>query len=253
LSAKSGLMKKIFSTIWHLWALLGIALMTLFWAIVASVLFVLFVKVSDRVLYATFKFCSKAYAICCLIWMGIYVKVDWRYKPKRKEKLIVIANHTSFLDIYALFATFPGVITFMGKEELGKFPVFGFIYKKMIITVNRKSRASRVESVKQSKEWLDKGFSLCIYPEGGIPKTDTILDGFKKGAFVLALEVNTPIIPILTPDNKDAFPYSISKGRPGVIRMVYDKPVELNESKPLEEWMDYFHKRMKEDLELLKK
>lgn len=246
-------MKKIFSTIWHVWALIGIILLTILWALFASACFILFNKTSDRLMFSTFKFATRYYAITVLIWMGIYVKTTWKYKPKKKENLIVIANHTSFLDIYALFATYPGVITFMGKKEFSKLPIFGHIYKRMIVNVDRKSKESRLQSLQESKDWLAGGRSLCLYPEGGIPKADTILAPFKKGAFTLAKDTDVPIISVLTPDNKEAFPYSITKGHPGVIRIVYNTPIRIDDSKPLNQWIDDTHQQMVDELNTLKR
>lgn len=112
----------------------------------------------------------------------------------------------------------------MGKKELAKFPLFGYIYKRTCILVDRSNTKSRVEAFRRAEMRLSEGLSICIFPEGGVPDDlDLILDEFKDGAFRLAIEHQIPIAPMTFHDNKKRFPYSFFKGSPGKMRVKIQK------------------------------
>lgn len=74
---------------------------------------------------------------------------------------------------------------------------------------------------------IERGLSVCIFPEGGVPDDETILlDHFKEGAFKLAIQHQIPILPISFGDNKERFPYTFFAGSPGIMRVKIHKQVE---------------------------
>jgi 1-acyl-sn-glycerol-3-phosphate acyltransferase len=83
-----------------------------------------------------------------------------------------------------------------------KIPVFGFMYRKLHITVDRSKLSSKYGSYTRSLKALDEGKSLVIFPEGGIVSTNPPNMGrFKDGAFRLAIEKQIAIVPITFPHN----------------------------------------------------
>lgn len=131
-----------------------------------------------------------------------------------------VANHTSMTDIMLMFYATKSPFVFVGKKELAKIPLFGFIYKRTCILVDRSNPKSRIEAFKNAEKRLDAGMSICIFPEGGVPKDlNLILDVFKDGAFKLALEHKIPIAPMTFHDNKKRFPYHHFIASPGRMRV----------------------------------
>lgn len=129
------------------------------------------------------------------------IKIDWRFKINPKQQYILCANHFSYLDIPAL-GLFPKALKFVGKSQLGKIPLFGFMYNRIHISVNRSSFRSRAKSLAKAQEELNHGFSLGFFPEGGIRLSEfPKMVPFKDGAFRLAVQNNIPIVPISFPDN----------------------------------------------------
>ena len=82
---------------------------------------------------------------------------------------------------------------------------------------------------------LNRGLSICIFPEGGVPDDESILlDEFKDGAFRLALSHHIPIVPLAFADNKKRFSYTFFSGSPGIMRAKFCGFVEtagLDDSK----------------------
>jgi len=131
-----------------------------------------------------------------------------------------VANHTSMTDIMLMFYTAKNPFVFVGKKELAKIPLFGYIYKRTCILVDRGNTKSRVEAFRRAEKRLNEGLSVCIFPEGGVPDDlSIILDEFKDGAFRLSIEHKIPVAPMTFHDNKKRFPYSFFKGGPGKMRV----------------------------------
>ncbi len=81
-------------------------------------------------------------------------------------------------------------------------PFFGYMYKKLHITVDRSKLKSRYTTLKRSMEAIDHGKSLVIFPEGGIiTEREPVLSRFKDGAFRIAIDKQIPIVPVSIPYN----------------------------------------------------
>ncbi|WP_341665364.1 lysophospholipid acyltransferase family protein [Blattabacterium cuenoti] len=139
----------------------------------------------------------------------------------KNQQYVIISNHSSIMDImliYSLMKNHP--LVFVGKAELAKVPFFGFVYKKSNILIDRKNLSSCIQVFKKIEDKVDSGKSVCIFPEGGVPKPYIFLDRFKSGAFFIAIIKRIPIIPFTIADIKTKFPsFYIIKGRPGKIRI----------------------------------
>ena len=120
----------------------------------------------------------------------------------------------------------------LGKAEIAKLPLFGYFYKNNSVIVDRENIQDAYAAFLKAAEKLNKGLSMCIFPEGGIPKASVFLKNFKNGPFKLAIEQNIKIVPITLPDNKKMFPQEYFKGTPGIVRAKVHKaidPITLNE------------------------
>lgn len=133
--------------------------------------------------------------------------IEYRFKPDKKQQYIFCANHFSILDIPTMGLVIHQPFAFVGKSSFAKKPFFGFMYSKFHILVNRESLKDRYNSLIKSLRAIDEGYSLAIFPEGGIKsKTPPYLREFKDGAFRAAIEKQIPIIPVTIGDNWRALP-----------------------------------------------
>jgi len=175
------------------------------------------------------------YRTCCFwgdLWfplIGIQHKNIFQTPTSSSVAQIFVANHTSYLDAALLVKTFRQPIRALGKVEIGKIPLFGFIYRKVIVTVDRSSAANRSRSVQVLKAVLRKGISVLVFPEGTFNETGLPLKDFYDGAFRIAVETGTPITPVLLLDSWSRLP----TGRwlalnPGRSRAVFLEPVPVD-------------------------
>jgi 1-acyl-sn-glycerol-3-phosphate acyltransferase len=107
-------------------------------------------------------------------------------------------------------------------------PVFGYIYSRAVVMVDRSNPARRAKSVRKLKAVLRKGISIFIFPEGTFNMQPTALKEFYDGAFRIAIETQTPLKPLLFLDNYQRMHYSsLLSITPGRVRTVYLEEVSV--------------------------
>lgn len=158
--------------------------------------------------------------------MGFRLKAQYDQMLETDKSYMFCPNHASLMDPFVLIALSKNPIVFVGKQEFVKIPIFGLIYKRVVIMVDRSSPKSRKRVFKMAKEKLKNGTSMAIFPEGLVPTENVVLAPFKNGAFSLAIEFEIPIVPQVYYDCKRFFSWDFFKGRPGVFRVHQHKFIE---------------------------
>jgi len=160
---------------------------------------------------------------------GVRLKILGKEKFINSQPYIVVCNHNSFMDIPISSPGIPGGNKTIAKIELSRIPLFGIVYKRGSILVDRKDDGSRKKSYLEMKEVLSSGLHMCIYPEGARNKTANPLKNFKDGAFKLAIETKTPIIPAVIIGTKKMLPADkIMYYKPGKATMIFMDPIHTS-------------------------
>ena len=196
--------------------------------------FILATILSEKTYPLFFKI-ARIWSKIILIGMGFNYSIEGDDVFEDGKSYMLVANHTSMTDIMLmLIAVKNHPFVFVGKKELAKIPIFGFIYKRVCILVDRSSSKSRYQVFERAQKRIHQGLSICIFPEGGVPEEHIVLDGFKDGAFRIAIEHQLPIVPMVFFDNKKRFSYTFFSGSPGKMRAkIY--PVVETKGKTLED------------------
>ena len=172
----------------------------------------------------------------CGVWADVWLPLVGIFhrniylEPHRKDHAcIFVANHISYMDIPVLMKTVRQPIRVLGKMELSRIPVFGFLYRHAVVMVDRSSAENRARSVMMLKVILKKNVSIVIYPEGTFNTTGEPLKEFYNGAFRIAIETQTPIKPVIFPDSKNRLHYdSMFSLTPGISRAIFMDEVPVN-------------------------
>lgn len=144
---------------------------------------------------------NRWWAKALLILVGIPFRVTYRERLNPRRQYIFCPNHCSYMDIVTLGLNKHDSV-FVGKNDLKSIPLFGFMYSKLHITVDRAKLKSRYITLVKSLKAIDQGKSLVIFPEGGIvTKYPPAMGEFKDGAFRAAIEKQIPIVPVTIPYN----------------------------------------------------
>jgi len=212
----------LLSSIWRLWFLL---IFILVFILFMPALFFFTALVKNEIIVA--RIC-RYWSKLTLYFSFIFPKVEWEEKLNKKEQYIFCPNHVSTLDIPFILAVLPMPLQYIGKAEIAKIPLFGYFFKNNSVIVDRTNKRNAYTAFIKAGEKLKMGINMCIFPEGGIPKSDVFLKKFKNGPFRLALDQNIKIVPITMPDSKSMFPEQYFKGRPGIVRIKIHKAIAPN-------------------------
>ncbi|MFN5704705.1 MAG: lysophospholipid acyltransferase family protein [bacterium] len=164
--------------------------------------------------------------------LGFYsYKVEYEADVDYNKPMIIVANHTSYLDTPLICTVIAGNYHFMGKVELLKNPVLRLFFQTIDVPVDRSNRIASYRALKRVEENIKSGLSLILYPEGTMSKNPPVMGDFKAGAFKLAVDTKVPILPISFLNN-----YKLMKGsglkfgsKPGIMRVFVHKPIETKD------------------------
>lgn len=195
-------MKNFLAKIFAAWALL-IFIITLL--PIALLMWVIGIK-PEPARTQIFRRISKVWMKMFFFLTGCSLKAIGKKNFKPGEKYIVTCNHNSLMDVPVSTPFIPGANKTIAKAEMAKIPLFGLIYKRGSILVDRNNKNSRKDSFRKMKNVLNLGMHVCIYPEGTRNITQLPLKEFHDGAFRLAIETGIPILPALIFNTKKILP-----------------------------------------------
>jgi len=195
--------KNIFARIWAIWGLISFILTFL---IIIGPAMISHVFADEKKGQHYFIKVSKFWMNIWLFLIGCPVSVSGANNFEKNKKYIVVFNHNALLDIPLSAPYTPGANKTIGKSSFSKVPIFGWFYKRGAILIDRKNENSRRKSFEMMKQVLEKDMHMCIYPEGTRNRTNEIMKPFYDGAFKLAIETDTEIIPCIIKGTKEAMP-----------------------------------------------
>jgi 1-acyl-sn-glycerol-3-phosphate acyltransferase len=133
---------------------------------------------------------------------------------------VFVCNHQSNFDAPFAFARIPRHIRFVAKKELFRIPIFGTALKAMgNIRVERSGVESDRKAIESAVEGVRTRSSILFFAEG-TRSSDGRLRAFKKGAAILALDAQVPIVPIAVAGAHEVTPKGglwVHSGRPVVL------------------------------------
>ena len=238
-------MTKVLNYIWRGWMILLGAILTIVFGIP-----VLLLSIKKE----HYKHCYFFIRIWCY---GMFYGMGFRYELiKRTDKKIdkdlqyvFISNHSSIMDVMLPCILMPDhPLCYVGKKELVNIPIFGLIYKRICVMVDRSSPRSRADVYRRCAERMEEGQSIVIFPEGGVSDDQSIvLDSFKDGAFTLAAKHQSPIAIFTFVGLKEMFPFDYGKGHPGKVKIYFTDI--LNPDQSVEMLKQDAHQKIKNILE----
>lgn len=172
-----------------------------------------------------------------IIWNIVhYWSIGWLWlmgMPRKRigprpdnQKYVYVANHISYLDTVLIYAAIPHYFRTLAKKEMARIPLFGFIYKQVAILVDRNTTEGRAKSMRLMWRMLKRECNIAVFPEGTFNETGAPLKNFYDGAFRLAINTQTPILPMIFPDTVHRWHYSTAVAlTPGKNRVIYLAPV----------------------------
>ena len=132
----------------------------------------------------------------CLFFAGLKIQVQGTENILCDRPAIYVSNHQSNFDIPIIYAGLPIQFRWMAKQELFRVPFFGLAMKRSgIVAIDRSNRRTTMHSIITAAQRIKEGTSVIIFPEG-TRTPDGKLQGFKKGALLIAAKAQVPVVPI---------------------------------------------------------
>jgi 1-acyl-sn-glycerol-3-phosphate acyltransferase len=131
--------------------------------------------------------------------------VDGKEKLDRGGPFVLVVNHQSFADLIAMcFLDHP--TKYLGKASVFDVPFFGWAMRIAgQVPVVRGNRDSGREALDRLGDWLDRGVSVALFPEGTRSESGEI-GPFKLGAFRLAIAHRRPVVPLVLSGARELLP-----------------------------------------------
>ncbi len=194
---------EIFARIWAAWA--AIVFVSTLLVVVIPILISFLIPEPYGI--KTFKAISYGWMTFFLYSVGCPLKVVGKKHYNKTKNYVVTSNHNSLMDVPLLTPFFPGPNKTIAKKSMAKIPVFGWVYARGSVLVDRNSDGSRRKSYEDMRNVLLKeNLNMAVYPEGTRNRTDNPLKSFYDGAFKLAADCKKDIIPVVMFNTAKALP-----------------------------------------------
>ena len=175
--------------------------------------------------------------------------------------VLYAANHRGIFDIVATHGRLPHETGYIAKDSLKKVPLLSFIMQRIFcLFLNRKDSMQGAKTIIRSFDYMKKGVSIFIFPEGTRSKSEdpAQLGMFHNGSFKAAQRLHCPVVPVAILGAEQIFEAHLPIVKAGRMVIHFGKPV-LYEDLTAEQkknigdtFADVIRSMIKEDLPLLK-
>ena len=164
------------------------------------------------------------------LWIRILllpVKVEGRENLEKKQSYVFVANHQGAFDIFLIYGFLGRNFKWMMKRQLRQMPFVGKACEAAHhIFVDKRGPSKIRQTYDQARKTLQGGMSLVVFPEGARSFTGH-MGVFKRGAFMLADDIELPVVPLTINGSFDVMP------RQRDMRWVTWHPLRLTIHKPI--------------------
>ena len=207
---------RLFKAVWGAIATLACVLLTAITAIPTAIM--------ARLGYLRFvTFMSIVWARLLMFFCGVRLEMVGLEHLKSLRQYVLVCNHQSFFDIFAIAAYMPGPMRFVAKKELMKIPLVGYAMKHGgHIIIDRQAGG---KEIRKAVEVVRKGYNLCVFAEGH-RYSDNRVHPFEDGAAWLAALTKLPVVPMAISGSGAFFPRQAKIVVPGArMRMTIGTPI----------------------------
>lgn len=213
-------MKKLLCVVYEILVFLPILVVT---TIITAIVVMVGVTIGDKNFWSYYppKYWSKI--ICRTSLCSIKVIRKTELDPN--QSYVFVPNHQGVFDIFLIYGYLGQNIKWVQKQELRKIPFVGKASEMAgHVFVDQSSLKSMKETIKKAESRITNGVSMVIFPEGARTSTGK-MGRFKRGAYIIAKELNLPIVPITINGPFDVMKIHTYLINPGKLELVIHKPI----------------------------
>jgi 1-acyl-sn-glycerol-3-phosphate acyltransferase len=195
---------------------------------------------------------GRVWSLLNVLLSGTRMEIQGKNKIEKGRPYIVMSNHQSLFDVWALIGMLPLQIRWIVKSEIRKVPIFGYTLDRMgHVYIDRKRRQDAYLSLNTAVRKIEKGASLVIFPEG-TRSVDGRLLKFRYGGAIMALKSGAPILPVTINGGRFVLPKNTLSLRPGRIQIIIGDKIDTRrfDTKSKNELMATVKSAIEENLDL---
>jgi 1-acyl-sn-glycerol-3-phosphate acyltransferase len=163
---------------------------------------------------------GKFWSLLNVYLSGTRLLIKGKEKIDRNRTYIVMSNHQSLFDVWALIGKIPLQLRWVVKAEIKKIPFFGLALERMgHIYIDRTKIKNTIVSLNLAVCKIKEGTSVVIFPEGTRSKDGRLLQ-FNNGGAVLAIRSGVPILPVTVNGSRFVLPKDTLGLMPGKIQII---------------------------------
>ena len=166
---------------------------------------------------------------------GVKVTVRGLENIPKDSAVLYVGNHRSYFDILVGYTTVPGLMGFVAKKEMLRYPLLSdWMVNVNCLFLDRDDIKAGLKMILDGIEKVKNGVSVWIFPEGTRNRHDDILEllPFKEGSLKIAEKSGCPVGPVAMFGTADVFEKHIPFIRPAQVIVEYGKPFYIKELEP---------------------
>lgn len=158
---------------------------------------------------------------------GVTVTVKGKENIPADIPVLYVGNHRSYFDILIGYTTVPGLLGFVAKKEMRRYP---FLSEWMVdvncLFLDRKNIKEGLKTILEGIEKIRRGVSIWIFPEGTRNRNAELTDllPFKEGSLKIAEKSGCPVVPVAIKGTADIFEKHIPIIRPSHVTIEFGEP-----------------------------
>jgi 1-acyl-sn-glycerol-3-phosphate acyltransferase len=155
-------------------------------------------------------------------------EVEGAEKLNPDTSYVVVANHSSYMDIPVLYAALPLQVRFFAKKGLFSIPLLGWHLSRAghLPVVRGDARASLKSMSEGAKLIRERNISVLLFPEGG--RSEKAIRAFKEGAAYIAIKAGVPIVPVGLVNMRNVLPMHSLLLRPATVKVNVGDPIDTS-------------------------
>jgi 1-acyl-sn-glycerol-3-phosphate acyltransferase len=157
---------------------------------------------------------------------GVTVTAVGTEHLSHSEAQVIVANHQSWFDILALFLVLPVELRFVAKKEAFAIPFFGSVLRALgHVRLDRTNLKAAIAAYEVAAQYIkDQRLSVLVFPEGTRSRSG-LLQPFKNGPFVLAIQSGVPVVPAYVAGTFGILPKGSIRVRPSAVQVSVGAPI----------------------------
>ena len=155
----------------------------------------------------------------------------------KDQAVLYVGNHCSYFDILLTYSMCPDLTGYVAKAEMLKVPLLRDWMKRLYcLFLDRSNVKEGLKTILTGIEYIKKGISICIFPEGTRSKDGNMIP-FKEGSMKIASKTGCPIIPIAITNSAQIWEAHLPYIRPAHVIVEYGAPEGTFQRRPEVSWV----------------